>query len=392
MVTLVPTVVLLLLLFSIIPAHSAVFNIPSGNVPALIAAINAANANGEENTIILAPGIYTVIAPLPSITSTQRIQGAGAPTTIIETDPSTISSCVLRDCRSIFQVAFVGTLILDRLTVRGGERGIFNSGELTVTKSIISDNKGGFGGGIFNDPTGTVVIINSTVTRNSAGGLSAGGMYNAGGIVTIDSSAFTNNTAPGAGGLLNAGGRITIDNSTFARNASLTAGAIANVLRGQGTITNSTISDNTAVGGGGIINAMDSILALQNTILARNGGDCFDLITSLGNNLIGVPSGCTNTLQPTDLTGDPGLAAFIDDGTPGNGHFPLLEASPAIDAGDNDACPATDQIGEPRVGTCDIGAIEFQPMPVLTVAVDIRPGGPNNNINPNSNAIIPVEF
>ena len=137
---------------------------------------------------------------------------------------------------------------------------------------------------------------------------------------------------------------------------------------------------------------MDSILALQNTILARNGGDCFDLITSLGNNLIGVPSGCTNTLQPTDLTGDPGLAAFIDDGTPGNGHFPLLETSPAIDAGDNDACPVTDQIGEPRVGTCDIGAIEFQPMPVLTVAVDIRPGGPNNNINPNSNAIIPVEF
>ena len=102
---------------------------------------------------------------------------------------------MLRDCRSIFQVAFVGTLILDRLTVRGGERGIFNSGELTVTKSIISDNKGGFGGGIFNDPTGTVVIINSTVTRNSAPALSAGGMYNDGGIVTIDSSAFTNNTA-----------------------------------------------------------------------------------------------------------------------------------------------------------------------------------------------------
>ena len=69
MVILVFIVVLLLLLFSIIPAHSAVFNIPSGNVPALIAAINAANANGEENTIILAFGIYTVIAPLLSITS-----------------------------------------------------------------------------------------------------------------------------------------------------------------------------------------------------------------------------------------------------------------------------------------------------------------------------------
>ena len=49
------------------------------------------------------------------------------------------------------------------------------------------------------------------------------------------------------------------------------------------------------------------------------------------------------------------------DGAPGHGHFPLLQTSPAIDVGDDDICPDTDQLGQPRVGQhCDIGAIEFQ--------------------------------
>ncbi len=80
----------------------------------------------------------------------------------------------------------------------------------------------------------------------------------------------------------------------------------------------------------------------------------------------------------SDITGiDEGvLDAFADDGTPGNGHFPLVSDSPAIDAGNpadpgsgGDACEATDQLGSPRpadgncdgTALCDIGAIEFTP-------------------------------
>src|SRR4051812_25456298 len=59
-------------------------------------------------------------------------------------------------------------------------------------------------------------------------------------------------------------------------------------------------------------------------------------VTSLGNNLIGNPAGCDVSLQPGDLTGDPGLDVFTDDGTPGSGHFPLLPTSQAIDAGSDD--------------------------------------------------------
>jgi hypothetical protein len=87
-------------------------------------------------------------------------------------------------------------------------------------------------------------------------------------------------------------------------------------------------------------------------------------ITSFGNNLIGNPTDCTITLQGTDLTGDPRLAPFTDDGTPGHGHFPLLPESAAIDAGNDAACPTRDQLGQPRVGICDMGSIEFQGLAV----------------------------
>ena len=90
---------------------------------------------------------------------------------------------------------------------------------------------------------------------------------------------------------------------------------------------------------------------------------------SLGTNLIGDPTGCTIVLQDSDLTGDPGLGEYTDDGTPGNGHVPLLPDSQAIDAGNDAACPPADQLGQPRVGRCDIGAIEFQPPSVDVVAI-----------------------
>jgi hypothetical protein len=86
-------------------------------------------------------------------------------------------------------------------------------------------------------------------------------------------------------------------------------------------------------------------------------------VTSLGNNLIGDTTNCIITLQAGDLTGDPGLDAFTDDGTPGNGHYPLLAASQAIDAGNDEVCPKRDQLGEKRHRPCDIGAIEFRDRP-----------------------------
>jgi hypothetical protein len=96
------------------------------------------------------------------------------------------------------------------------------------------------------------------------------------------------------------------------------------------------------------------------------------LLTSLGNNLVGTLRGCGVPLRPGDHTGDPDLGAFTDEGSPGRGYFPLEPTSPAIDAGNPAACPPTDQLGQPRVGVCDSGAIEFQPPGSLPSAASGR--------------------
>ena len=99
------------------------------------------------------------------------------------------------------------------------------------------------------------------------------------------------------------------------------------------TLTNSTVADNRSVaaGAGGIENhavsaGVTGTVTLRNTILARNipgeAPDCVGPVTSLGHNVIGDLTGCLITPLSTDLTGDPGLGEYIDDGTPGRGHFP----------------------------------------------------------------------
>jgi hypothetical protein len=57
---------------------------------------------------------------------------------------------------------------------------------------------------------------------------------------------------------------------------------------------------------------------------------------------------------------NPILGPLTDEGFPGRVYFPVQPTSPAIDAGNPQSYPPTDQLGQPRVGTCDIGAIEFQ--------------------------------
>src|SRR5262245_2062821 len=77
-------------------ADSAVFNIGPGDVAGLIDAINTANVNGEDNTINLAAGIYTLTEidngpggllganGLPVISGNITIRGQGEISTIIQ--------------------------------------------------------------------------------------------------------------------------------------------------------------------------------------------------------------------------------------------------------------------------------------------------------------------
>ena len=351
------------------------FHCDAGDVQCLIDTINAANANGKKNTIRLAAGTYTLTGVdnedlttgatgLPVVTSPLTITGAGAESTIIER-----ALGFTLPFFHLMHVATAGSLTLKELTLRGG---------------IGGRPRGG--GAIVND--GTLTILHCTLTGNFAGPSSGGGAISSSGPVTIIGSTLTDNFGDAAGGIaFGCGGKLsctlTIRNSTLARNRAPFGGGGAIATGGTVTITNSTLADNHAASfalgdrgiGGGIIAAEGATVKLLNTILARNtvgsggvGPDCDGPVTSLGNNIVGDASGCTLTLQSSDLTGDPGLDAFTDNGKPGNGHVPLLPTSQAIDAGNDAVCPRRDQLGQRRinirrVGTsiCDIGAIEFHP-------------------------------
>jgi hypothetical protein len=463
------------------PVQAETFDCGAGDVQCLIAAINQANANGQENTIRLEAGIYTLTdvdndtnGPngLPSITSPLRIGGAGGDTTIVARDSSAPAFRLLH-------VGPTGNLTVDEMTLTGGfarpggglvnnggvvtitlstVRGnpggglLNNGGVVTMTESIVSDNGGGGTdfGGLRNN--GGVVTITGSIVAGNNGGL-GGGLLNNGGEVNITQCTFASNhgNGPGglttsgtgstvritqsrfthnvggqlAGGLLASGGTVFIANSTFDHNAAEGAGAIfadssalvvtdsafvenASILAGSGAgmnvngttivtnttfagnmfegfqgnvgveailnrgtliLTNSTLADNvnsqlfnprTA---SALLSRPNATTILMNTLLARNTGpfsqDCGGPVISFGNNLIGDPTGCTINLQPTDLTGDPGLSTFQDNGEPGNGHVPLSATSPAIGAGNDDVCPRTDQLGRERTAPCDIGAVAF---------------------------------
>lgn len=383
------------------PLRAAEFTCASGNVPCLIDAINQANANGTANRITLRRGTYTLTAVdnitegspnerngLPSITSTLTLRGADPDTTIIERAANAPAFRLLH-------IAASGTLTLEGLTLQGGRclgsnglvclggAGLRNLGTVTLRHSVVRRNvsdefNGGGGAGLQN--LGTATLTHCTFIDNANFNTLGGGIENQG-TLTIDRCTFTNNDAPEAsgGGIANRGTLLLTD-SALTGNSASTGGGIANsgilvVLNstlarggeglsngGTATVLNSTFTENT---GGGIGNGRGTVVLL-NTLLARNTPgsagtlDCSGPITSLGYNLIDDPTGCDITLQPTDLTGDPGLGAFTDNGRPGNGHFPLLSMSQAIDAGNNAVCFRRDQLGRLRVGPCDIGAISFR--------------------------------
>ncbi len=296
-------------------------------------------------------------------------------------------------------IANEGTLELSDSEAKGGSRysvggGIRNTGRASVLRTTVSGSVMANGGGIAND--GEMTLVESSVSGSAFNG---GAILNTG-VLTLQTSTVRG-TAMTGGGILNHG-TATVTNSTISHSSGVSGGGIYtsgtmtvtnstisnNMASGQGagitnggtlSINNSTISANTAepgyegdMVGGGLVNGVGSV-TLANTILAGNSAedpataDCAGTFTSGGYNLVGVTTGCTITGDTTgNLLGvDPMLGPLQDNGGPTFTHA-LLAGSPAIDAGSNAGCPATDQRGvaRPQDGdgdenaVCDIGAYE----------------------------------
>jgi hypothetical protein len=260
---------------------------------------------------------------------------------------------------------------------------------LTITDSGFQHNSSGQSAGAVNFTGITLTVLGSTFANNTAIVNGGGFEIDNSGTAAITNSTFTGNSAMGNAGLPHGGGidvsagftgTLALLNDTISENSSGQGGGVSWLATG-GTVTvqNTIIAQNTATNGPDAFNVTGSIVDLSFT---DNGGNLIGVA--------GAGSGNTGFTAPTTQTGtvaaplDPLLAAPANNGGPTIGApgatqtlttEALLSGSPALDKGLSAGAPATDGRGfaRPDSGTAelpDIGAFEFQD---TTLAVSVTP-------------------
>ncbi len=212
---------------------------------------------------------------------------------------------------------------------------------------------GGLGGAIFNH-LGTVTILNSTLSGNTAQGGNGGNGTDAG---SAGGSGY-------GGGVFNYNGTVTVVAATLSDNL-VTAG------------TNGTPAPaaSSVAGGGGIYNLGDGALAklsIVSSILANTSSSATDCVSGILNSGTTSVTGNNSLIENNNACGspalsvDPNLGSLQDNGGLTFTHA-LLSGSQAINAGDNSLTGApysltTDQRGTGNArqvnGTVDMGAYE----------------------------------
>jgi hypothetical protein len=182
----------------------------AATVPQLVADVNYADTAGGSFTVNLNPGTTFDLATADNFTNGGNglpvIGGAKAVDLTIVGNGDTIERVGSAYFR-LLDVASGSSLKLDGITLQNG----------SVRGSPFSVSTAGFGGGIYNQ--GTLTITNSTISGNSAAGnagyVEGGGIYNTGGTVPIINSILSGNTADwGDGGAIcNLGGTVLVSNS-----------------------------------------------------------------------------------------------------------------------------------------------------------------------------------
>lgn len=346
------------------------------------AVVDACGAGSGADTIVVPAGLYDfAIAGAGEdaaatgdldITEDLTLTGAGAATTIIDAN----------DLDRVVHVSS-GTVSITDVTMRDGSvsspdngGGILNTfASLTLTRVVVTDNTATDVGGVSNYVAGSMTVVDSTISNNTSAS-DAGGFYNNGTLTIRGSTINGNSVVAGTrrgGGFYN-DGPLTIVNSTISGNFAMggTGGGI-HVGSGSIALLNTTITNNFAASG----SAIDGFVAsVENTIIANNAGSALQcpFLTGGGHNL-DTDNSCFSGINV--VHGDPLLGPLALNGGPTKTHA-LGVGSPAIDAGTNAGCPATDQrgISRPQGPSCDIGAFEFTPgIPVNTLDDELNSDG-----------------
>ncbi len=246
--------------------------------------------------------------------------------------------------------------------VRGGSGGI---GGHAASSSPVAGigGLGGWGSGGAVENAGTILMVNVTLTSNGA----AGGDGGYGGLAPYPSSSCFRGRNGNGGDA--SGGAIYNDNAGYCSAQSCT---IWNNHIGGGsgtnTVTNCPVASwNWGTNGTGLAcsihSATSSLTILQSTLVGNlnSTSNCVGAIRDDGYNLASDQS-CQFSNTGSRNNTDPKLGPLADFGGP-TLTMPLLAGSPALNAVDCVASPATDQRGivRPFGAFCDIGAFESAP-------------------------------
>ena len=264
-------------------------------------------------------------------------------------------------------------------------------GDLSVESSVFEDNIAGAGGAIAAQ-TGTLSISDSLFSGNIADFSNGGAIYSNGPAVRIGSSTFSGNYALQDGGAISLSAmpptRIDVLDSSFVRNSSDLEGGAVKFGNGDIRLGNSTLAYNATLGQGGGLYALNGTVRLEHLTITGNqanlgggvrtnatvssagsvlladnaaatGRDCYGSVASAGDNLVGSTTGCSWSAGPGDqLNTAPALGGLSWSPSPGGTVVTLSSTSTAIDSGGLCSAYPRDQIGQARVGVCDVGAWE----------------------------------
>jgi len=388
-----PGVVLALLIGSSVAHATSVTTLQDSGPGSLRAAVGQANSGATNSISIDVAGTIELAAALPIVnpSGTLTITGPGASQLTIQRAGTAANFPVF---------TFAGSVQMSGVTISGGagDTGVgggidlLATGSLVLLDSTVSGNTAPAGSAI--RAAGTLQIRRSTITGN----IGIGAIYAAGGATILDST-IAGNTGTAIVALPPAGKTLSIDRSTISGNTELAGSGGLELQGGTASVRNATFSGNTGAmagdfwvhDGGNLallnVTAADStppallstaVVTLRNTLLAGAGTRCAagaNLPTSLGHNLAS-DSSCNLTGAGDKPAVDPMLGPLAANGGPTQTRA-LLRGSPAFDGGDATDLETVDQRGLARVQFTapDIGAIEavapiltLQPMPVTILA------------------------
>jgi CSLREA domain-containing protein len=311
----------------------------SANNDNLVNAVGCRVGSGAD-TVVVPNGRFPlnqgIALPFGSVADDTGLLGdldITAPVRVVHTgvSPATVEQDVSPE--RVFHILSSG-VTLEGLTITGGNAingaedtggGVLTeNGALTLRSSLVLDNGAIYGGGLSTAGTGSVTVVNSTVSGNSAREDGGGVSVETDGQVAIRSSSIVGNLADSDGSGGGDGGGV------FASTSG---------VGGTMTLLSTLVAGNFDQGG----EAADC---------SKLGGE----INSLGTNLIGNANGCDYVQGTRDIINQrAGIVPLKNNGGPTLTHA-LLKTSPAIDAGSN--CPGVDQRGVTR-RKCDIGAWEL---------------------------------